>query len=355
MQMKLVALALCVVTANLFGAAAAADDETRTGKDVVLVEVNGTKVTLADLEQKRPASLFQARTNYYEAERKVIEELVDDYLLEQQAAKEKLTVDQLLDKHVNSTLPKEPSEEALRVYFEGVDTTEPYESVRGKIVDALRDRRMAKIKSAYMQSLRAQSGVVLRLAPPRAPISMSGIPTRGVPNAPVTLLEFADYECPYCQQVQPIIEKLETEFKGKIRFAYKDYPLNMHPSAQKAAEAVHCADAQGKFWEFHDTVLNKKQVDLASLKTFAKDLKLDTAAFDKCLDSGATASAVKTQLTEAQALGLQGTPSFFVNGRFVSGNLSYERLHGIIAEELSAVGGAAASAGEGANNKPQGR
>jgi protein-disulfide isomerase len=338
-----------VVTAlGIFGVAlclsgAASDADVHSGGDAVLVEVNGVKLTMADLEQKRAAALFQARTAYYEAQRKAIEELVDENLLEQQAEKEGVTVPQLLERHVNAAIPKDPTEETLRVYYEGVDTTEPYASVRDKILEALRQRRMAKAKTAYLESLRSQVPILIRLAPARAPISMKDVPVRGTSSSHVTLVEYADYECPYCQQIQPVLDKIEAEFKGKLKFAYKDYPLPMHANAQKAAEAAHCAGAQSKYWEYHDLIAANKQVDPGSLKSYAKDLKLDTAAFDSCLATGQEAEVVKANLSEAQALGLQGTPTLFVNGRYVSGNLTYERIRGVISEELSATDGLAAT------------
>ncbi|MGD1069447.1 MAG: thioredoxin domain-containing protein [Bryobacteraceae bacterium] len=303
---------------------------------VVLVEVNGVKITLADLEQKHPAVIFQARTNYYETERKAIEEMADQALLDQQAKKEGLTVAELLERHVNSTIAKDPSEEALHVYYEGIDTAEPYEAVRAKILDALRQRRTAKAKAAYMASLRSQSSIVIRLAPPRAPISMKDVSVRGAANAQVTLLEYADFECPYCQQIQPVLDKIEAEFKGKVAFAYKDFPLPMHPDAQKAAEATRCAAAQGKYWEFHDMLFARKQLGVPDLKNDAAELKLDTAAFGACLDGGQMAGVVKDSASEAAELGVQGTPTFYVNGRYVSGTANYERLRSIITEELSA-------------------
>jgi protein-disulfide isomerase len=303
--------------------------------NAALVEVNGQKLVLADLDRKHPGALFQARNSYYEAEKKVIEQFVDEYLLEQQAKKEDLTVAQLLERHVNTTIAKDPSEESLRVYYEGVETTEPYETVRGKIVDALHQRRIAKARAAYLQTLRSEAKVVLRVSPPRAEISLKDTPVRGEPTARVKVVEYADYECAYCQQVQPALEKLEAEFRGKVVFAYKDYPLPMHAGAEKAAEAAHCAEAEGKYWEYHDVLFAKKQLDLGALKGFARDLKLDAGAFDKCLDSGAKAAAVRVHAVEAQSLGLQGTPTIFINGRYFSGALSYEALRDVVQEELS--------------------
>lgn len=306
----------------------------------VLFEINGVKVTLHDFEQKFPTALFQARNSFFDAQKKAIDEYFSEYLLEAQAKKENVTVPQLLDRHVNSKIAPDPSEETLRVYYEGIDTTETYEAVRVKIIDALKQRRIQKLKTAYLQSLRSQANIAIRLAPPRAPLSVKDTPVRGASSAPLTLIEYADYECPYCQQIKPMLDKVEAEYKGKITFAFKDFPLPMHANAQKAAEATRCAQSQGKYWEFHDLLFEKKQMDIPSLKGLARELKLDGSAFDKCVDSGEKADAVKAHLAEAQALGLQGTPTFFVNGRLFSGT-SYDALRAIIDEELSALAGGA--------------
>jgi protein-disulfide isomerase len=135
--------------------------------------------------------------------------------------------------------------------------------------------------------------------------------------------------------VQPVLDKVVTEYKGKVAFVFKDSPLPMHANAQKAAEAARCAESQGKFWEYHTMLFDKKQLDLPHLKEFARDLKLDGSAFDKCLDTGARAQVVCDQLREAQALGVQGTPTFFVNGRSSFGNLSYEQFRQMIDEALA--------------------
>jgi protein-disulfide isomerase len=299
------------------------------------VEIDGAKLTAGDLEQKRPSLFFQARNAYFEAERKAVQDFIDEYLLEREAQKEGISLAQLLERHVNGAIAKDPSDEALRVYYEGVDTTEPYEAVRDKIVASLRDRRMSKAKAAYVASLRKQANIVLRLGAPRAEISLKNTPVRGLPDAGVTLLEYADFECPYCQQIQPVLDKLMADYQGRLAFAFKDAPLPMHPRAQKAAEAAHCAGAQGKYWEFHNSLLSKKQLDLPQLKEQARQLSLDGTAFDKCLDSGEQAPLVKAQLSEAASLGVQGTPTFFINGRMVNGVVSYEVLRGIVEEELA--------------------
>jgi len=345
-----------VVSAGFCLSAAAQNGGPSTviSSDTVLMEINGAKITAGDLEQKRAGALFQSRNNYYDAERKVLQDLADQALLDQQAAKEGIAVEQLLEKHVNSTLPPDPSEEALHVYYEGVDTTQPYEVMRGKILDSIRARRVSKAQTAYLESLRSHASILVLLAPARAPISMKDVALRQEGAPQVTLLEYADYECPYCQQAEPVLAKIEAEFKGKVAFAFKDFPLPMHPHAEKAAEASLCAAAQGKYWDYHDLLFASKKLDVDSLKMDASDLKLDTAAFNSCLDSGKMTGEVKAESSEAQSLGISGTPTFFVNGRAVSGT-NYEKIRAVIDEELQAtsIRTAAASANPATENRQQ--
>ncbi len=315
----------------------AGTDNINQSGNTVVAEVDGTKLTLADFERKRPEALFQARNAFYEAAKKAVEEFIDGYLLERRAQKENLTVAQLLERYVNSTIAKDPDDTALRVYYEGIDTNEPFEAVRGKILEILRQRRTVKAKSAYMRELRNEAKIAIAFPPPRAPISLGNARVRGAAGAPLTLVEFADYECPYCQQIQPALSQLEADYKGKLAFAYKDVPLPMHVHAQKAAEAAHCAGVQNKYWEYHDLLLKTKALELPQLKSMAGDLSLDTKAFDKCLDSGEQLETVKASMDEAQRLGLQGTPSFFLNGRFFSGIMTYDQLRQIVEEELKST------------------
>jgi len=302
---------------------------------VTVVEINGKKITLGDFEQKHPMALFQARNGFFEAQRKAVIAFVDEYLLEDAAKKEGLTVDQLWEKKVTSKIAKDPSDEALRVYYEGVDTKETFEAVRDRIIQSIRARRESAAKEAYMLSLRAAAKISYHVAAPRVQMSMKDTPVRGASNAVLTLVEFADYECPYCQQIQPTLDKLEAEFKGKIAFAYKDMPLPMHANAPKAAEAAHCAGAQGKYWEYHDLLAKDKLLAMTALKANARTLSLDTAAFDKCLDSGEKAPIIDLHKKEAETLGVQGTPTFVVNGRFIGGTPDYDQLKTILEEELN--------------------
>jgi protein-disulfide isomerase len=322
-----------------FAAFAATAGDTVATNSAVIVEIDGTKLTLADFEKKHPTALFQARNTFYDSQKKVVDAYVDEYILERQAKKEGVSVEDLIKKHVAANLPPDPSDEALRVYYEGVETAEPFETIKPQILDHLRQARLTKARTVYVKSLRAQSAVALRLGQPRAQVSLKDTPINGSADAPVMLVEFADYECPYCQVVHPSVAKLQAEFKGKLAFAYKDFPLNMHAHAQKAAEAAHCAGAQGKYWEMHNMLYETKELDPSKLKQDARTLKLDGAAFDKCLDNGEKASVVKMNMAEAQGFAMSGTPGFFVNGRYIEGAVQYETLRKMVEEELMATSG----------------
>ena len=318
------------VTLVLLGNGSALAQES---KDVV-AEIGAVKLTMSDLEQQESSKLLQARFDFYQAESKALDDLIDTTLIAQKAKRENLTVDQLLDREIKSQI-KDPTEDQMRVYYEGLETDQPYEAVRGRILDKIRALRINKARAAYIKTLRAESSVYVTLAPPSTVVDLENANVLGSKDAPVMLVEFADYECPYCQKVAPEIKKLQDELGGKLAVAYKDFPLPMHAHAEKAAEAARCAGRQGQFWAFHDELFRSKELDVDQLKAQAHALKLDSAAFDKCLDAGETAAAVQQDRQQGLRLGLSGTPSFFVNGHFLSGALDYAALRKIVDQQLA--------------------
>jgi protein-disulfide isomerase len=306
------------------------------GKDGnVIAEVNGQKLVMSDLEQAEGGKLLQARSSYYDAQRKALDDLIDQSLLEQQAKKDNITVDKLIEREVTSKLPADPTDEQLRVYYEGIDTDQPFDAVKDKIMQHIRDVRSTKAKAAYLVKLRNQSNIMIALQPPAANVNLANSILKGSANAQVVLVEFADYQCPYCQKVHPDIDKLKAEFGDKLSIAFKDFPLPMHPFAQKAAEAARCAGVQGKFWEYHDALFTEKKLEVPQLKEQARTLKLDGAAFDKCLDSGEQAAVVAKDYAEGKKLGITGTPSFFVNGHYFSGAVNYTMLRDMVHQQLN--------------------
>jgi len=301
----------------------------------VLAIVDGKVLTRADLESKQAAKLLPARDQYYKAQREALDQLIEETLLEMQAQREHLTVQQLLEKHVSSKV-KDPTDDQLQVYYEGLQTDQPYAAVREKILETIRQKRLANARKEYLNSLRAQANLEVLLASPSVDVALGDSPTRGTPNSPVLMIEFADYECPYCQKISTDLKKLQADYAGKVLFAFKDFPLPMHKRAQKASEAARCAGLQNKFWEYHDLLFEKGNgLEASQLKEYARTLKLDTAKFDQCLDAGETAAAVKKDQEQGQKLGLTGTPSFFVNGHFFSGAATYTMLREIVDQQLT--------------------
>jgi len=320
-------------SACLFGQATNAGPET---PGPVIAEVGGQKLTEGELERSMADRLFQPRQQYYAAERAALEQWIDDEVLAAEARRQQLTVKELLDREIKVT---DPTDDQLRVYYEGLNTDQPFDAVRDKVLQHIRELRMAKARAAYVKSLREKAGVLVTFAPPTANVSPEDGPIRGPKNASVRLVEFADFQCPYCQQVHPEVKRLLEHFGDKVSFTFRDFPLPMHAFAPKAAEAARCAGAQGKFWEFHDALFVDKKLAPADLKAEARKLSLDTTLFDKCLDSGEQAGSVEKDSAKAQHLGVTGTPTFFINGHQFSGPLKYDAFRDAIDKELVVVSG----------------
>jgi protein-disulfide isomerase len=336
---KFLKLGLGAVLALLSaGTIAAQSDST------VVAKVGGVEVTMADLEQEESAKLLTAHYQYYQAEAKALNELIDQKLIEQKANSEHITVQQLLDREINSKV-QDPTEDQMKVYYEGLETEQPYEAVRGKVLEKIRQLRTDKVRAAYLATLREKSSIVVTLAPPHVNVDTQNAQVLGPQKAPVTLVEFADYECPYCQKVAADVKRLQADLGDKVSFTYKDFPLSMHARAEKAAEATRCASKQGKYWEFHDELFRSKELDVDQLKAQARALKLDPAQFDKCLDSGEETSVVERDRKEGTRLGISGTPAFFINGHFLSGALDYAALRQIVEQQLAAQSQTVASGG----------
>jgi len=308
----------------------------------VVLEIDGQKVTRSELHQQEAGALLQARYDFYQAEQKALNDLIARRLLDNEARREHLSVDELLKREVDRKV-MDLTEDQLRTVYDVIAPKDSFEAMRGKIQESVRAQRLQKARAAYVDSLREKANVLVLLAPPRADFAVGDAARLGPASAPVQLVEFADYECPYCIKVHPDLKKLRAEFGDRISLVYKDFPLPMHAHAQKAAEAARCAGAQDKFWQYHDQLFSSTHIDVPQLKQFATDLGLDMVKFNNCLDSGQQAAAVQKDAAEAQKIGLSGTPSFFLNGHFFTGALKYEDLRQMVLRELSA---------EKAKNKP---
>jgi len=214
----------------------------------------------------------------------------------------------------------------------------PLPQVKDTIVRYIQQQKGQAVAQAYYDKLKADAKVEILLPPFRAPrqqVEAKG-PSRGPENAPVTIVEFSDFECPYCSRAEETVSEVMRVYGDKIRLVFRDLPLPNHTNAPKAAEAAHCAGEQGKYWEMHAKLFaNQRALDVASLKGYAKDLKLDQAKFDKCLDSGSTAALVEASKKAGNEAGVTGTPAFFINGVLISGAQPFDAFKEVIDAELA--------------------
>ena len=173
-------------------------------------------------------------------------------------------------------------------------------------------------------------------APVRTEVATAGYPARGPATAPVTIVEFSDFECPFCGRLFPTLKAVENLYLDRVRIVYRQFPLRrIHPLAQKAAEASLCAHEQGRFWQMHDSLFgDQEHLTVDALKARAVELKLDTTAFNACLDSGKQAAAIDKDLAEGAKAGVTGTPAMFINGRMIVGAQPFTAIQAVIDDEL---------------------
>jgi protein-disulfide isomerase len=184
--------------------------------------------------------------------------------------------------------------------------------------------RSAAERARFVEVLRLQAKVEDQLQPPpivRLDVPVDGAPVSGTADAPVTLVEFSDFHCPFCRQVQPVLAQLLERYPDKVRLAYRDFPLDgAHPRARRAAEAAHCAREQGNFWEYHDVLFaHPSQATPEDLKRYAAQVGLDRVRFEGCVTERVHRPAVQRDFEEGVRLGVTGMPTVFVNGRSLSG------------------------------------
>ena len=173
--------------------------------------------------------------------------------------------------------------------------------------------------------------------PRRAIAVLADDPSVGPASARVTVVEFADFQCPFCRRMSDTLRQVRQRYGDRVRIVWKDFPLTkIHQQAMPAAQAARCAAEQGRFWDYHDRLFAAPALDAATLRQHAVALALDLPRFNACVDSSKYAETVQRSRNEALALGLTSTPTLFVNGRMIKGAKSYDLLAGLIDEELAA-------------------
>jgi len=305
----------------------------------VLAVVDGQEITAADIESRIKGQLLKINNEIYSVKRQAVDALIAERLLNQEATKRGITPQQLVQQEVTAKMKAVGDEEIEQFYNTNKARmgNQTLEKLKDRIAQHLQDVQRRQRHQTLIAELRQAASIRMLLQPPIAEVAIDGAPTRGPENAPVTLVEFSDFQCPYCGRVQSVLQKIRETYKDQVKLVYKDFPLpQLHPQAPKAAEAARCAREQDKYWDYHDRLFqDAKDLTPDKLKRYAADLQLDTAAFDACLDSGKYAAAVRQDMAQGAELGVNSTPSFFVNGRFLSGAQPFSAFQALINEVLA--------------------
>lgn len=333
-------------------AAAGTKPAMSSGGGTVLATVEGKPITKAEVEasateelEQAKMQLLQCESSFKQREHEVYDtktkQMVQDRILDAEAGKRGLTKDALLAAEVNAKIA-EVSDADVDKFFEENKArigNRPKESVAPQIKQYLGQQREREAYEGFIKSLEAKYTVSYSMEPFRVQVAANG-PSMGPANAPVTIVEWSDFQCPFCSRVVPTMKQVEERYKDKVRVVFRQYPLPMHPQAQKAAEASLCANEQGKFWQYHDALFADQQaLAVDQLKSKAAGMGLDATKFNECLDSNKHAKTVKDDMREGSLAGVSGTPAVFINGRMLSGAQPFEEFAKIIDEELKMKGG----------------
>jgi protein-disulfide isomerase len=314
-----------------------------------LASVDGVAITESQVREEAAEELetldlkkLKANASFAQDEQeildKALESIVEERLLKAEATKQGISQEDLTAREIDSKV-KEPTSQEIEHFYEtnkqriNMDK----EEALAKIAQYLTKQKRNRVREAYLNKLEEEHKVVRSVEPLRFNVKASGRPALGPASAPVVLVLFSDFQCPYCRGMSETLKEVIKNYGNKVQLVFRQMPLtSIHPLAQKAAEASLCAAVQGRFWEMHDLLFqDQKNIGEDALKKKAGQLGLNQVAFDTCLDGDKSAAQVREDVHAGAAAGVDGTPALFINGRYLNGNRPYEDIAEIIDEELS--------------------
>ena len=334
---------VCVIALLTACSPTSAQQTKRLSPNDVVATVGSTPITLGEVDEKalqQPVNNFgsvKLAVALYQARRAALDELVANKLMDDAAKAQGIDRPALVEKEITSKI-RPVTEDDIGFWYQTNQARvqgASLEQVRQPIRQFLTQERMQGIREQYIGTLKSKTMVRVTLDPPRQTVPTEGSPAKGPAAAPIEIVEFSDFQCPYCLRVTPTVNQVLKAYGDQIRFVYRHYPLPNHPNARPAAEAAVCAADQGKFWPYHDRLFeNPSKLGQSELKRDAADLGLDTAKFDACVDSHKFKTTVDADLQAGLEAGVDGTPAFFINGRMISGAQPFDVFKRIIDEEL---------------------
>jgi protein-disulfide isomerase len=311
--------------------------------DETVAIVAGKPITLGEIEAEAAGQLIRVRQQRYDALRGTLERVGVTRLLEAEAAERGITVEQLRIDEVESRV-EDPTDNELRRMYETANYRargQSFEDLRQRIFNKIQRDRVIALEIELFAKLKEKYGFEVKLEAPRVELALTDAnPSQGDPDAPITLVEFGDYECPFCRRAHTTVQRVMAEYGDKIRHVFVDYPLADHAQAVPAAIAAYCAGEQDMYWDYaeHLMIMSGDLRD-DDLQFRAVEIGLDGEAFRECRNSGRYDDAINAGMAMGSAAGVNSTPTFFINGRILTGSKTFEIFKMIIDEELAANGG----------------
>ncbi|HYJ86153.1 MAG TPA: thioredoxin domain-containing protein [Pyrinomonadaceae bacterium] len=286
---------------------------------IVLATVGGRTITAGKVNERLKSIIYRLRLNTWEIQKPALDTTINDLLLLAEADKRNVPPEEIVRKEISERIKSPTDAEVEKFYTDNkARIKEDLNSIRTQIANYLQEQDRARLEREFSERLRKGADVRLITSEPEPPvqtISVDNDPSRGDANAPVTIVEFTDFQCPSCAAMHPILEDVLKTYGSKVRLVIRDFPLNMHAHARKAAEAANAAHAQGKFFEYAALLFKRQNaLDVPSLKKYATEVGLNRAQFDSELDSGKYAPEVRHDISEGEVYGIDSTPTIFVNG-----------------------------------------
>ena len=310
--------------------------------DVVAV-VASKEITLGEIEELSAGGLIRVRQGRYDLLRGTLERLGIERLIETEAAELGITVEELRLTEIDAKI-QEPTERELERAYEANRNRaggKSFQELRSSILRTIRRDRLVAREIRYVKELKDKYGFSVSLPAPRVELELTeDNPAKGNAVAPITLVEFGDYQCPYCRRAHTTVQRVLNEYGDQIRYVFMDYPLSNHDRAMPAAEAAYCAGEQDKYWEYAEHLMVMAgDLNDNDLRGRAEQVGLDVGEFMSCYTSGRYTDLIAAGLQTGRDSGVDRTPTFFINGRILAGAKTYETFKLIIDEELATLGG----------------
>jgi protein-disulfide isomerase len=311
-------------------------------KGEVLADVDGVAITKEELEKPLAVQLSQLEEQIYTLKQRRLDAMIVERLIAKEAAKRGVSQAALLDAEVTSKVGLVTEREVDAFYKTSNLAKDDDPTQREQVRSRLQSQKIAIQREAFVKTLRSQAKVAVYLTPPpvhRTDVNADGAPFVGAAGAPVTIVEFSDFHCPFCQRAEDTIAQILSRYGDRVRLVWRDYPIDgLHPQARKAHEAARCATEQGKFWPYHKALYAGPPKQPDQLPAVAQETGLDAARFKACVASGKYQAAVQKDVEDGRRLEVTGTPTFFINGRVLVGAQPLEAFAKVIDDELARSG-----------------